>query len=139
VPLGQVITLNEIEVRNPAPVEPTTKFYEYFQNNSGGHLDIDDDAGLSHIVIVEATDAENADYRARRIGVYFDSSQDCPCCGSRWMSQSDWCGDVGTNEPMYAGVNVYDADLSWMRRRDGKPVAYVHYLSGQVDGVTPSE
>jgi hypothetical protein len=64
-------------------------YYIYRQNNSGGHYDIDLDVGLNVNVIVEATSEDEANTKAREIGIYFDgvrSGIDCECCGDRWCS-----------------------------------------------------
>lgn len=54
-------------------------YYEFNQNNSGGSF-----SGPAHFVFVEAETPEEADVAAERVGVYFDGSGDCECCGQRW-------------------------------------------------------
>ena len=65
-------------------------FFHYRQNNSGGRFVTDENVDVH--VIIEANDADEANDRAERIGLYFDGcnedeygwTRDCPCCGSRW-------------------------------------------------------
>jgi hypothetical protein len=60
-------------------------FYQYIQNNSGGRYDIDD--SVTYIVLIEASNAREADSIAEAIGIYFDGCSigvDCTCCGDRW-------------------------------------------------------
>lgn len=59
-------------------------FFTFSQNNSGGRWHIDDDRGISEVVVIEADDAKEAIYLAERIGLYFDGNGDCSCCGNRW-------------------------------------------------------
>lgn len=106
-------------------------FFEYHQNNSGGGFDFDEDRGITHTVIIEAPDAETADYRAEQIGIYFngcDDDIDCPCCGDRWHSAYG----QGTKEPMYYGQPVTEATgwMTWIG--DGKDIA-VHYGDGRIE------
>lgn len=74
------------------------KWFCYRQNNSGGRFIYDDSLGISVNVWVEARDAREADYRAERIGLYFDGAGDCPCCGDRWYSQS-YYGEAADTPP----------------------------------------
>lgn len=112
-------------------------FYTYTQNNSAGVFITDHPEGLSHYVIIEADNAREANYRAERIGLYFDGSLDCPCCGARWSEMWDGEGDL---EPLIYGCEVKDdgkLDQSEMRCpitawiNDG-PEGYVHYKDGTV-------
>ena len=67
-------------------------FYEFWQNNSGGHYHIDIDVGLNHKVIIEADTRDEAIEKAFNIGIYFDgvrAGRDCDCCGDRWSSPSE--------------------------------------------------
>ena len=102
-------------------------FFTYRQNNSGGQWDFDAKAGISHLVIVEADDAKHADYLAECIGLYFDGSGDCPCCGYRWNSQ--WHDEEGTDVPMSYSFEIgpdkpYKSTLLWMAPN---PEAFIHY------------
>jgi hypothetical protein len=62
------------------PLNLTTKFFEFDQNNSGGFFDIDDN--VTHRVIIEAKSEEEA------IEIFKpmieDQSYSCECCGDRW-------------------------------------------------------
>jgi hypothetical protein len=110
-------------------------FFEYNQNNSGGGFDYDGDAGITHHVIVEADDAEHADYRAERIGLYFDGEGDCSCCGDRWYAASNgWNDDAGDPVPSIYGTPVSDYDFGFRWMKGDRPEAYVHYLDGRVQG-----
>ncbi|WP_144625075.1 DUF7296 family protein [Bacillus altitudinis] len=62
-------------------------FYEYTQNNSGGHFEVNDK--LCHRVFIEADNLDEADSIAESLGVYFNGVSDgidCGCCGDRWYS-----------------------------------------------------
>lgn len=107
-------------------------FFEFTQNNSGGNFDFNESLGITHYVIIEANDFRKANDKAENIGLYFDGSLDCPCCGNRWYEQ--W-GDVpGHKTPKIYGmtptkyVKAKDSCL-WMKK--GFEVA-VHYKNGQI-------
>lgn len=62
-----------------------TRFWTFRQNNSGGSFDQNET--VSTFVIMEALDADDANCRAREIGIYFNGVEDgidCDCCGDRW-------------------------------------------------------
>lgn len=108
-----------------------TKFWTFNQNNSGGHFTFDEDAGITHFVVIEAVDVDHANARAQSIGLYFGGFGDCPCCGDRWSPA--W-KDEGEDEP-----KVYDMPVSeyapnfgrgWME--EGKEIA-VHRLNAPVE------
>jgi hypothetical protein len=106
------------------------KFYEYIQNNSGGHFNVDDARGIGEYVIVEAHDLPHANLRAEQIGLYFDGVDagiDCDCCGDRWYQP--WA-DRGTDEPTVYGDPVRKVKKSSLRHQ-----AFVHYLDGHVERV----
>lgn len=112
-------------------------FFDFRQNNSGGTFVSDHLAGISLTVIVEADNVEHANERAEVIGLYFDGSGDCSCCGNRWYPK--WTGDEGDEVP-----SIYGEPISAEAPRDelsfavadigGKamPTAYVHYLNGSI-------
>ena len=60
-------------------------FYVFSQNNSGGSF-----INPAIVVVVEAQSAAEANSKAEKIGVYFNSERDCPCCGSRWDAIDEW-------------------------------------------------
>lgn len=109
-----------------------TKFYTYYQNNSGGSFDYDEKIGVGHIVIVEAPSAEDANQLAKNREMCLLCSAGCgccKCCGPRWSQAEE--GD-GTAEPMIEGEPVGD-----YRYRLGIGVlghtyhAFVHYANGR--------
>ena len=62
-----------------------TFFFEFSQNNSGGHWDVNDK--LTHRLYIEAADEAEATRIAEDLGVYFNGCEDgmdCECCGDRW-------------------------------------------------------
>lgn len=77
-------------------------FYHYSQNNSGGTFIFDKEKGITHHVVIEASDATHADQRAIELGIYFngcDDGTDCDCCGDRWYNASE----PGDKEPVGYG------------------------------------
>lgn len=91
-------------------MEKQTKFFTFYQNNSGGSFDIDLSSGISKYVIIEAKNADQANDIALGIGLYFygcSSGNDCSCCGDRWQEASD---DEGTELPSIYGENVVITD-----------------------------
>lgn len=114
-------------------------FYQYRQNNSGGTFDVDEQSGISVVVIIEAVNAEGADQVAEYVGLYFDGSftgHDCSCCGDRWARAYS-----GDKVPSYYGVAL---DLSegavnaetYVSKyvEENAPIGFVHYLDGRVVG-----
>lgn len=70
-------------------------FYNFDQNNSGGVFE-----GPNN-VIIEADNAEQANYKAEQVGIYFDGVEndiDCDCCGDRWNRQ--YSDNDGTLSPL---------------------------------------
>lgn len=62
-------------------------FYNFYQNNSGGHLTINDK--LCHNLYIEADTFKEALEKAKSFGVYFNgvaNGKDCECCGDRWSN-----------------------------------------------------
>lgn len=108
-------------------------FYCYDQNNSGGSFDFD--KNLSCSVIVEAANADEANSKAKDIGIYFngsDNDRDCSCCGDRWNSVDEYnaklqpCRD---DTPVF--VNETNKQYSWSVRK-GTYKAIVHYADGTI-------
>lgn len=110
------------------------KFFEFRQNNSGGSFVFDKDAGISVHVWVQAIDAEDANRRAERIGLYFDGASDCSCCGDRWYSQ--WRDDQGEEDPDFEAETKSDFFRHWAP--EDTPEAYVHYADGRIEGLLVS-
>lgn len=104
-------------------------FYTYSQNNSGGSFSFDKRDGITHMVIIEAENHHEANSKAESVGLYFDGSGDCPCCGNRWdeIDKSD-----GKNKPEVYGKSpkdfVKDGSTLWMKK--GFEVC-VHYKDGR--------
>lgn len=114
---------------NPFVIRPASKleFFTFSQNNSGGSFIIDEKAGITEFVIVEAKDYNDANRRAKDIGLYFDgvaNDQDCQCCGDRWCEQ--W-NEHGTKKPEVYGKPVKDADCYGSNK-----IAAVHYVNGKI-------
>jgi hypothetical protein len=103
-------------------------FFEFNQNNSGGGFDFDEDAGITHIVIIEADSAEEANSKAESIGLYFDGEGDCSCCGDRWY-EAYGSGDA---VPSYYGEPVQDVVWTGLNHKwiKGGPEVYVHFKDG---------
>src|SRR6266850_705363 len=84
---------------------------------------------VDHYVWVEAVDAEESDYKAQRIGLYFDgvdNNQDCSCCGDRWSSKSkyEWNNKGQENPP-----TIEDLSGGWHIG------SYAHHADGQITTV----
>lgn len=107
-------------------------FYEYRQNNSGGSFDFDEVNGITHYVVIEADNVEDANTKAHEIGIYFDGvgkGYDCSCCGDRWYEP--W-PSKGTELLEVNGGHPKDFDkLEWSTRlmKPGKEIC-VHYKDG---------
>lgn len=117
-------------------VPTVLRYFAYVQNNSGGSFDFDAQRGISHVVIVQAIDWQDADFRASRIGLYFDGDGDCSCCGNRWDS-AEWSGSVSTTEPTVYGARLVD----WITDRwftkymePDRPEVFVHLADGRFGG-----
>lgn len=79
-------------------------FYDYRQNNSGGNFTLP-----AVTVIVEADNAQEADYIAEDLGLYWDGVRleiDCDCCGDRWYPKNGFFTEEGTEEPTVYGKSV---------------------------------
>lgn len=66
------------------------KFYEFSQNNSGGHFMVDD--RVCHRLFIEAKTFSEAVDKAEELGCYWngvDKGIDCECCGDRWLLYED--------------------------------------------------
>jgi hypothetical protein len=90
-----------------------TKFYEFSQNNSGGHFDVDEN--VCHRVIIEATNERHSISIAKEIGIYFDGCAigvDCSCCGDRWYDSPDEIDIEQYREGGYPAP-VYNSEEKW--------------------------
>ena len=96
-------------------------FFEFYQNNSGGHFDINLEKGINKMVLIEAESLEQAVSRAFKIGIYFDGVHkkiDCHCCGDRWYKPREF--DYIKIEDMISDLN---GSVS------------IHYLDGRIKNV----
>ncbi len=107
-----------------------TKWFYFYQNNSGGIFDHEPEHGIGCGLFIEANDRDHAIARAEGIGLYFDGvaqGRDCDCCGDRW--RTPW-NDDGTDKPSryseeWRPVAEGEApDLEW-----GIPL-YIHEIGG---------
>lgn len=108
-----------------------TKFYNFCQNNSGGHFAVDEN--VAHNVWIEAASMREAIAKAEELGIYFNgcaSGQDCNCCGDRW--HEPWTDAGKTEEEMRADIQS---------NKDGKydswtdPEAYIHFYDGSKEAI----
>lgn len=76
----------------------SNRFYCFHQNNSGGSF-----RGPAINVIIEAASPEIANSIAEDVGLYFDNSRDCPCCGDRWLRAHKY---DGTKKPEIYGKSI---------------------------------
>jgi hypothetical protein len=94
-------------------------FFTFRQNNSGGYFKFDEREGITHFVIIEARDAQQANLIAERNGIYFSGCRngvDCNCRGDRWNPVDD---NDGNDEPRLYGETIeefindkwYSADM----------------------------
>jgi len=107
-----------------------SKFYTFNQNNSGGSFVFDEEAGITHFVVIEALDEKHAISRAEDIGIYFNgvnSGSDCECCGDRWYEPYDGHEYPEVYGENVRGLGVVKAFSVWMP--EGKEVC-VHTLDG---------
>lgn len=109
-------------------------FYNYHQNNSGGSFVIDKDVSVN--VIIEADSPEEADQKAKDIGIYFDGCDkgfDCPCCGDRWYPAYG----KGDELPSIYGKPIQEyADSERIAWEGNAPCAYVYYADGRKQAIT---
>lgn len=110
-------------------------FFHFSQNNSGGSFDFSESDGITHHVVIEAKDAEDANITAIGKGLYFDgcdSGQDCSCCGDRWYRTSDDGSDAPCvyNHPLGTKYESGFLGRGWMA--PGREIA-VHRADGRVE------
>ena len=105
------------------------QFFTYRQNNSGGWLDVRVEDGVGSMVCIEATDAEAANRRAEELGITFDMSNSCDCCGERWREAYD---EDGMPFP-----SKYD-ELIWGSDHRPEP-SFIHYSNGVVEKVNQGD
>ncbi len=76
-----------------------TKFYEFNQNNSGGHFDVDEN--VCHSVIIEAMDEKHAITLFEPM--IENQSGSCYCCGDR---STEYSYESNLDEYKEKGYNV---------------------------------
>jgi hypothetical protein len=114
--------------QQPKRVDGEPLFYLFCQNNSGGWFEKDDERGLGPRVWIEARDVNEANYRAKLAGIYFngcDDGTDCNCCGDRWYEAWEDGKEKPEIDPEY--------DFSWY------PKVFVHHLSGKIETIDAPE
>ncbi len=121
-----------------------TGWYEYYQNNSGGIFEYSDE--VSNYVLIEASSVDEANSKAKSIGIYFngigDKGIDCVCCGDRWHEQYEAMTEFTTCQlhsgdsevTTHADVKGYAQALAdndtWA---NGKPAVIVYFADGSVE------
>lgn len=86
-------------------------------------MDVDENLGIDHYVVVEAQSHSDAVSFALDIGLYFDGVEncgDCECCGDRWSFPY---------LPPTSTPQVYGDDVKFVSEGGN---CYVHYLDGTV-------
>lgn len=96
------------------------KWFTYNQNNSGGYFIDNDD--VSHLICVQAENAEAANTQAYQITEEY--GEFCECCGERWdISERDQDGaDVPTQ---------YDKPLTESEASHYRQTAVLHFATGE--------
>lgn len=108
-------------------------FFHFSQNNSGGSWDYSESNGITHHVVIEAKDAEDANITAIDKGLYFDgcdSGADCHCCGDRWYRASGKGDEIPSVYSEALGKKRGSVFSSWMK--PGREIV-VHYADGRMD------
>lgn len=108
------------------------KFYLFDQNNSGGHMVVEEDRGIGSAVVIEAESVKAAEDRAETIGVYFDGvrkSRDCPCCGDRWYRHPE----------EYTSYEEFLQSITETKWWFGYGPVFVHRNDGTIDRITLSD
>jgi len=102
-------------------------FFHFDQNNSGGFL-VEDDRVHCHVVI-EAAHADEANVRAKQVGIYFNgcyTGEDCDCCGDRWYPA--W------QDQAKAVPSIYDTPVGEFKYKGYDRGAWVYYSDGRKVG-----
>lgn len=106
-----------------------TKFFHIYQNNSGGYLIEDDEAGIGGNLIIEARDAEDALSRLNKLGNSYPGFWSyCSCCGPRWDDYID--EDDGKEIPTMYGVSVEETKKDYLHEN-----VFIHYYDGKIEKV----
>ena len=94
--------------------EIETKFYEFSQNNSGGHYDVDEN--VCSTVLVEAIDESHAISKMEKFTE--NGSGSCYCCGERWSLYSPDEVEYSDEWKPYMGICTTN------------PAAIIHFIDG---------
>jgi len=112
------------------------KYYEFVQNNTGGSFDSNE--SVAHSVFIQADSPDSANTKAETIGIYFDGSGDCSCCGNRWCETSSYDGKdepamyvAGDQGGMTADLQAA-VDADWFTSA-GEVGAIVYHANGDID------
>lgn len=105
-------------------------YWQFHQNNSGGSFIIDESAGISVNVIIEADSSREANGLATDIGLYFDGDGDCSCCGNRWSEVYDYDGDL---TPTFYGADLDQPQDYLHDWANGRVSLFVHHRD-RIDG-----
>ena len=84
------------------------KWFQFDQNNSGGHFVVDNK--VCHRLFIEAESFDDAVEKAEEFGCYWngvDKGIDCPCCGDRWR-YNEFPIDIEKYNTEGYRVSVYD-------------------------------
>lgn len=119
--------------KNISKKKGKTKFYNFRQNNSGGHFNSDEN--VCENVFIEAHNAEEANLLADSFGIYFDGCEqglDCSCCGDRWYPVSE---GEGEEKPMiYSQSKKLPVEEAF--EDSFKKECIIHYLNGKKKRIT---
>ena len=121
---------------------PKARWFHFSQNNSGGKFEYDPKRGITHHMVIEAPNYQEANMRAQNIGLYFDgcdSGMDCECCGDRWYRLHETT--KGDEKPSVYGKPVTARGskkeiVKWIKKGDWN--IFVHPLEGEFKGYARS-
>lgn len=113
-------------------------FYEFKQNNSGGHFVVNDK--LCNRVVIEADNEYEAINKAEWLGCYWygvREGRDCSCCGDRW--NKDYLDAINLEKINERGFSVseYSNSLSKWQKAYGNyevvepPIIMDAFLGGK--------
>lgn len=119
----------------------TLQWFEFNQNNSGGHFVVDDKG--CHRVWIQAPSQEDAVEQAKSLGMYFNGVEagfDCRCCGDRW--NEPWratelpvdYGENGTFETIEQYAQFLADRYGWT-----SPDGRLYYADGTVKEISADE
>lgn len=134
--------LEKLQFTGEVVTKPKTYgWYKYNQNNSGGSFVIDDHVSVT--VMVQASNAKEAEAKAESIGIYFygcEDGRDCSCCGDRWYRADDRLDNFTVyhwkkKDQVFDNVRDYAQALAnndvWAKSE--KPSVIVYFADGSVE------